>query len=656
MVRTSHKRQIFFFLAAVLLPCLVLAVLSFRMIAQQRELAEKHLADERRSISSNVRQQLLVRLERIKYEEVNAFSVREERARGAQREHSPLALVAPLKEGDLVLPWQSSASVERARRLLDQGQFAAKLRQGEQFEFGKRDSVNAVARYGDALHVAQDPLQAAYAELSLARARTKLSQQRSARTVYAKVLALPWELTDAQGIPLSLYAASGLLKTGADPQGVHERIENRLASLHEYSPAVAYLLRDILQMLAESAPAPVAAKAKSELQATKAYIRYAEQTVALKRDFSNLGLGRTLTGPSGNANPLWAFYEGGEPWLVSVAPASNTRPGVVIAVRAEEVFKSLRTAGILSGASTGQAQLHGGPSAKGETLGSNFPGLKISFAEQDATALAKQWSPERTFYLVALLLVLSITLFAAYLLWRDVRREVRLAEMRSQFVSSVSHELKTPLTAIRVFAETLGMGRTADARTRSEYLETIISETERLTRLLNNVLDFSKIEQGKKTYRLEPTSLADVVQAAVRTMQYPLAQQGFQLRVVVEDNLPAVRADADAIEQAVLNLLTNAMKYSGDAREIDLRLFSKDGCAVIQVGDRGVGIPREDQTRIFEKFYRAPTHENLRVPGTGLGLTLVEHVAKAHGGRVEVESEPGKGSTFSLHLPLEGAA
>ena len=128
------------------------------------------------------------------------------------------------------------------------------------------------------------------------------------------------------------------------------------------------------------------------------------------------------------------------------------------------------------------------------------------------------------------------------------------------------------------------------------------------------------------------------------------------MRVEIESGLPAVQVDADAIEQAILNLLTNAMKYSGESREIDLRLRRQDGRAVIEVLDKGVGIPRKEQARIFEKFYRAPTPENLRVPGTGLGLTLVEHIARAHGGHVEVQSEPGKGSAFSIHLPLEGAA
>jgi signal transduction histidine kinase len=242
-------------------------------------------------------------------------------------------------------------------------------------------------------------------------------------------------------------------------------------------------------------------------------------------------------------------------------------------------------------------------------------------------------------------------MFGGYLLWRDVDREMRIAALRSQFVSSVSHELKTPLTAIRMFAETLQLDR-VDARTRVEYLDTIVNETERLTRLLNNVLDFSKIEEGRKAYRREATSLAAVVRIAARAMAYPLEQHGFDLRVDVDDSLPPVDVDADALEQAILNLLTNAMKYSGNGRAIELRLEREASHAVISVRDEGIGIPLADQARIFEKFYRISTPENQRIPGTGLGLTLVEHIVKAHDGSIRVDSVPGRGSVFSILLPL----
>jgi two-component system phosphate regulon sensor histidine kinase PhoR len=223
--------------------------------------------------------------------------------------------------------------------------------------------------------------------------------------------------------------------------------------------------------------------------------------------------------------------------------------------------------------------------------------------------------------------------------------------MRSSFVSAVSHELKTPLTAIRMFAETLRMGRPVDQGTQDEYLDTIVNESERLTRLLNNVLDFSKIEQGTKSYRPTSQSLAEIVRFAARAMKYSLEQQRFVLRTEIEESVPPALVDRDAIEQAILNLLANAMKYSGDSRDIDMRLRSEGGMAVIEVSDRGIGIEPAEQGRIFERFYRVPGPETHRIPGTGLGLTLVQHIAEAHDGHVTVRSEPGKGSTFSLVLP-----
>ena len=246
-----------------------------------------------------------------------------------------------------------------------------------------------------------------------------------------------------------------------------------------------------------------------------------------------------------------------------------------------------------------------------------------------------------------------MTLFAGYLLWRDVRRELRLAEARSQFVASVSHELKTPLTAIRMFAESMRMDEDIDRHAQIGRLDTILQETDRLNRLVDNVLDFARIEQGRKTYRMQPTSLVEVVEAAARAMDYPMKQSGFQLSVITDGSVPDVPADRDAVQQAVINLLSNAMKYSAESREIALDLSRDNDAAVIRVVDRGVGIPREEQTRIFERFYRVQSPENECLPGTGLGLTLAEYIIVAHGGTIDVESEPGKGSTFTIRIPLE---
>jgi signal transduction histidine kinase len=377
-----------------------------------------------------------------------------------------------------------------------------------------------------------------------------------------------------------------------------------------------------------------------------------EQALELQGDFQKIAFASKQEDQKKRDEPVWISY-GEIPWLVSLAPPLAGSKPLLFVVHAQDIFASLRRDSGFSDTFPAEFHLITRERSEGESLGPNFRGLKIAFAESEDTALSKQWSFQRSFYILALLLVLSVTLFGAYLLWRDVRRDVRMAEMRSQFVSSVSHELKTPLTAIRMFAETLRLGRSKNLKTQAEYLDTIVSESQRLTRLLNNVLDFSKIEQGKRIYRPEPSSLSEIIQASARAMTYPLSQQGFELNVHVEEGLPDVRVDKDALEQAILNLLNNAMKYSGESHEIGLRLQRKDDQALIQVTDRGVGIDPREQKRIFEKFYRVPMPENERVVGTGLGLTLVSHIVKAHGGNIEVESAPGKGSTFSIYLPLE---
>jgi len=382
------------------------------------------------------------------------------------------------------------------------------------------------------------------------------------------------------------------------------------------------------------AEANTAMKALSEriasLEKTKKNLEADDQIVALSKE-----LPRTLSEKS------WLPY--GE-LLISRTPAGAPLRPQLIAVRRKDIVEEISASRIGAPFEV----VIGGDSGK-PLDDQRLPGLNVILPHPTVgTTLESDLQP--TFY-AGLLLVVSLNLFGGYLMWRDTRREARLSELRSQFVSSVSHELKTPLTSIRMFAEILQIGSAPDAHTRDECLETIVNESERLTRLLNNVLDFSRIDHGQKTYQMETTQLSDVVKSAARTMRYPLAEQGFDLHVTVDEQIPAVSADRDALKQAVLNLLTNAMKYSGKSREIELRLFPENGAAIIQVRDHGIGISEREQSRIFERFYRAQVAENRSISGTGLGLALVAHIAAAHGGTVQVESSPGMGSTFSIGLP-----
>jgi signal transduction histidine kinase len=638
----SHHKLILLFLIAVVLPSTVLVVLTWHMIGQQQELSEKRLADERRRMATEISQKLLVRLEEIKLHEVSAT------ASGARHQNtidytSDEIILTGLADGDrLVLPWEVNQTHDRLSP--DQTAFFEKIRRAEQEEFTRRQFDKADTLYLQCIEETQKTAEQAYARLSRARVLAKSDQAKESVAEYRKVLAVNSRITDEHGIPFCLYAAGRLLERGDSYDEVMQLIGSELNAKRWLSPAESYVIRDLLNVLVESGTEDSTKRQAVEnyRQQILNFINLQEKVLALQRDFPKLAMIAQWVSPKQKAESVWTPYSE-ELWLVSLAPALAEGQRLAIVVPGQSILESIAS----------NVRLTTDTDFDGESLGLSFPGLRLTYMTDDGVSTASNWGLQRSFYLIALLLVLCVTIFGAYFLWRDVGRELRMAEMRSQFIASVSHELKTPLTAIRIFAETLLMGRTKDPQASTEYLETIVNESHRLTRLLNNVLDFSKIEKGKRTYRKEPACLSEIVNAAVQATQYPLKQQEFHLNVQMDEELPDVCVDRDAIGQAILNLLSNAMKYSGESRQIDLRVQKKAGHIVIQVSDQGIGIDPAQQKRIFEKFYRVPSEQNQRIPGTGLGLALVSHIVKAHDGHVEVRSVSGKGSTFSIHLPLE---
>jgi signal transduction histidine kinase len=244
--------------------------------------------------------------------------------------------------------------------------------------------------------------------------------------------------------------------------------------------------------------------------------------------------------------------------------------------------------------------------------------------------------------------------FGGWVVFADARRQLALAQKKTDFVSNVSHELKTPLTSIRMFAEMMQGGNVAEEK-RPQYLRIIVAEAERLTRLINNVLDFARLERKQKRYDFCLLDLHEVLARTWEGHELHLHEQGFTTSWQAATPPYPVHGDEDALAQIIVNLLSNAEKYSADRKEIELHSYLTDDSVHVSVLDRGSGVPAGEETKIFEAFYRA--HDSLAsgIQGSGLGLTLAQRLAREHGGEITYQAREGGGSNVTLRLPLTEA-
>ena len=644
MAPRGRRRQIFLYLISVVLPSSLLIAFTLRLIDQDRELAQKRLGEERQRRALEIGRDLSTALEEARRQAVDLSANSGGRLIGRPIE-PPLILIGEFRDTELIFPWQSEpGDAERAAGLREPG-FLTRLSRIERIEFFERNPARAARLYRDVLTTkpAFNEAQAAMIRLSLARTLYVANQPDEANKVDRDLLSLPADIQDEHRIPFSLYAAERLTASTTDHGAVLTALNPDTFPWYRLAPGALLHGRDILLKIETASPdAKIRGEAGRIRAAILEFIAIQEQAESMQKEFPSLDLRDETT---------WKLY-GRNPWFVGGANIPDGRRVLAVCDAGMSLSEALKLGREPEASAVGIA-ITGLQESDGLPLGRTFPNARLVLPPVPAGNTSGRPNSRSLLSLSIVALALMIAVFGSYLFWKDIRRDLVTAEMRSQFVASVSHELKTPLAAIRMFAETLRMGRLREPEKREEYLETIVNESQRLDRLLANVLDFSKIEQGKRDYRFEKTSLSAVLESAARAMDYPLRQKGFDLRMRAADGIPDVPADRDALLQAVLNLLDNAMKYSGDAREIDLILEQEDAAAAIRVQDHGMGIPESEKQRIFEKFYRVPDSRNAGVTGAGLGLTLAAHIAAAHGGRIDVQSRPGEGSVFSIILPLE---
>jgi two-component system phosphate regulon sensor histidine kinase PhoR len=266
--------------------------------------------------------------------------------------------------------------------------------------------------------------------------------------------------------------------------------------------------------------------------------------------------------------------------------------------------------------------------------------------------LASRVQNRRLLELVMVMLSCVVIVAGVATILLAAEKERRMSALKSDFVANVSHELKTPLALVRMFGEMLQSGRVASEEKRQEYLDIIVQESERLSSLIENVLDFAKVERGRESYEFAEGDVGDAVSRAANVYRYRAEREGVELAVEVEGQLPHARIDERAIQLAVINLVDNALKYASSGKHITVRATREDDDIAVRVIDEGPGVPSEDRDRIFERFVRGTRAEgSSQVRGSGIGLALVKHIAESHGGRAWVESGGGPGSTFVVRIP-----
>ena len=293
-----------------------------------------------------------------------------------------------------------------------------------------------------------------------------------------------------------------------------------------------------------------------------------------------------------------------------------------------------------------------GPATFRTNFAGNFPDWTLEFHQPQGRLFRAFLFSSRGLYSFVFLLIAGILVFGLVLTMRSVSHELELARMKSDFVSTVSHEFKSPLTSIRQLAEMLQSGRIPSEERRQKYYDVLLEQSERLSLLTDNILSLAKIEEGRQEFKFERTDVPLFLTEVVTVIQERVRHEGFEIELDLRGSLPSLVADRTALSQAVANLIDNAIKYSGDSRKISVRASNEGQFVTIAVEDRGIGIKKEDIGRIFERFYRGGDELTRTVKGSGLGLTLVKKIIEAHGGRVRVASEVGKGSVFSIDLPL----
>ncbi len=568
---------------------------------------------------------------------------------------------------------------------------AARIQSAERFEFQQRNYSEALIAYQQAIEqAAGDDIKGELLN-AVARVQKKSELFEEAISTYERIAVDYGRVTISDGIPLGLAArlelGSLLRETGDDSRALESFMDMYRSLVHrEWTLEKAQF--EFSTKRAKDSVSEIISKSSSELQLKtfksdfeklkeeeKEQREYAERILAFQENAAG-DLEAKISGAAanpGNSVTRLTLDIGRRTYLVSVfrqgAQDRDEAEGAwgiifdadslrenLLSPALHQYVMSNETAWIVRGREGSPIMTADNPPTGPTTVRTNFianfPDWSLEFYQPPPRLLNTFLLSRQGVYFYMFLLIAGILVFGLILTVRAVSRELELAKMKSDFVSTISHEFKSPLTSIRQLAEMLHSGRVPSEERRRQYYDVLLEQSERLSLLTENILNLARIEEGRKEFVFEKTDIGALLKDIVLSIQDRVRHEGFSIELEIEKDLPVIMVDRVAMAQAATNLIDNAVKYSGESRRVVVGASTEGAFLTIAVRDFGIGIRKEDLDRVFERFFRGGDELTRTVKGSGLGLTLVREIVAAHHGTVHAESEPGKGSTFLIKLPL----
>jgi len=652
------------FILVVILSGSILTWFSINNISNQKVLTEKRVLEEQRELSVRFSDVLQKQIENITAgfsNEITPLNLLKDSLVKKTAEFDFINQPFILKNnGGFLYPNFTGISEQLPAQKFS-NRFKTAFRKGEKAEFAENNLNAAKENYLQSLRVSTGAIDSTKALNVVGRISIKLKEIENAIQYYNTIVLNNYNVSDENEVPYIYYALPQLLKvttTGNFEKQLpvfeycFEKMEKGEIPLNFNTKDWLTQLIKSLQEITANNPGKLKNVKTLEMHILQQLQFVDEYRTAMSELLEKGSLDQFLN--AGNDFKVVNSFSGNSAKLLLVNTNFTNPAGFLI--NGEKLFETLIKTGLQSDFEFDYkiefASGYHSNSTKNNMVFSTqlnpyFPEQLMQIKLMDENLINDLIARRSWIYGISTVLLLVAMVLGVVLIVRDISREKHLARLQSDFISNVTHELKTPLTSISMFAESILLKRVKTESVKDEYLSIILKESERLKRMINNILEFSKIEKGKSNYNFVVSNLEEILKAAISELNYWFEKEGFQ--VVSElDNQIEAKVDPEKMKQVFENLLNNAIKYSSETKKIITRLYLNANKIHIEIEDHGIGIPKNELTQIFEKFYRINHKES--ISGTGLGLTVVKEIVEAHGGEIIVTSEPRKGSKFSIIL------